>query len=186
MNHNALHYRLISTTKKDPLIRAAGLNKRHDLKILDCTGGLGYDTLVMAYFGAKLTVLEESNSIYVKLISNLALAQTWDLEKALHIHSEHAEALTWIEEHGISLFDVIYCDPMFPAKKKSAKPKKTMQMLSKIAEKNEEKNTHLIETLIQLAPKKLVVKRPKSIPPDSSIHHSIHGKSHRFDIFLKK
>ena len=186
MIEKSLYYRLISTTSKDPLIRAIGLHKQKKLKILDCTGGLGVDSAVMAQFGANVTVLEGSKAIYDRLIQNLALVKSYPLKKSLVIEAHHSEALEWIKNNDIKLFDVIYCDPMFPHKKKSAKPKQSMQELAQITPYNEKSSDLLIQNLIDLKPKKLVIKRPIRAAQNPLCHHHITGKTHRFDVFINK
>ncbi len=186
MKTKAIHYRLTSTTKKDPLIRATGLHKQKNLNILDCTGGLGHDTLVMAYFSANVTVLEQSLATYLELQETVE--QTIDVldSTPLQITCIHDEAMRWINKHTLERFDVVYCDPMFPKKKKSAKSKQIMQKLALAAKNNEEDNQQLIKSLIQLKPTRLVLKRPLRAPCDYKPHHVIQGKSHRFDIFINK
>lgn len=186
MKKPSILYRLRSTTKKDPLIRATGLHKQKNLKILDCTGGLGHDTLVMAYFSANVTVLEQSLATYLELQETVE--QTIDVldNNPLQITCIHDEAIRWVNKHTLRSFDVVYCDPMFPEKKKTAKSKQIMQNLALAAKNNEEDNEQLIKTLIQLKPTRLVLKRPLRALCDHTPHHVIQGKSHRFDIFINK
>jgi len=60
--------------------------------------------------------------------------------------------------------DVIYLDPMYPEKKKSASVKKNMQMLQKLLGHDLDTDEVLSAALLK-ADKRVVVKRPKGAPP---------------------
>ena len=79
--------------------------------------------------------------------------------------------------------DVIYLDPMFPPRRKSALVKKEMQLLQRLLPA-EPAPEPLLKMSLRLARKKVVVKRPKTAPPlcaDPSL--MLAGKNTRFDIY---
>jgi 16S rRNA (guanine1516-N2)-methyltransferase len=81
--------------------------------------------------------------------------------------------------------DVIYLDPMFPERKKSALVKKDMQILQRLLGK-EEKDAALLETALNCARERVVVKRPINAPclTGAKPATSILSKKTRYDIYL--
>ena len=81
--------------------------------------------------------------------------------------------------------DVIYLDPMFPSRSKSALNKKSMRILKEIVGKDSDSD-QLLKIALKTALKRVVVKRPKLAPhlagkkPDITYR----GKSSRFDVYL--
>ena len=84
-------------------------------------------------------------------------------------------------------FDVIYLDPMFPGRKKSAAVKKKFQLLQ-LLECPEMREDELLEAAISLHPLKVVIKRPVKGPFLSDIKpdHSVKGNSVRYDVVIPR
>ena len=81
--------------------------------------------------------------------------------------------------------EVIYLDPMFPHKEKSALVKKDMQILQDIAEQDTDADA-LLHLALTIATNRVVVKRPSTAAflADIKPQPSIKTKKHRFDIYL--
>jgi 16S rRNA (guanine1516-N2)-methyltransferase len=81
--------------------------------------------------------------------------------------------------------DVIYIDPMYPEKKKSALVKKDMQILQRLLGKDEQAD-QLLKTALRHSGKRVVVKRPIHAEPVGDIKPdtSISSKKTRYDIYL--
>ena len=81
--------------------------------------------------------------------------------------------------------DVVYLDPMFPARQKSAAVKKKFQLLHHLECPcaNEEE---LMAAALSVCPRKVVVKRPPKAPHLAGIKpsHSIEGKAVRYDCIV--
>ena len=81
--------------------------------------------------------------------------------------------------------DVVYLDPMYPHKQKSALVKKEMRVFQYLVGADSDADK-LISPALQLAKKRVVVKRPDYAeylckkPP----HFSRKTKNHRFDIYM--
>ena len=90
-------------------------------------------------------------------------------------------------EKNTEKFDVIYLDPMFPNRQKSAKVKKTMQYFQEIVFYDNEQEEKLLDLSLQKAQKRVVVKRPKLAPflAQKFPTHQIKGKTIRYDVYLK-
>jgi 16S rRNA (guanine1516-N2)-methyltransferase len=90
---------------------------------------------------------------------------------------------------SFSLFkkiDVIYLDPMFPERKKSASVKQEMQMMQELVGADSDADD-LFEHALKSSVKRIVVKRPKLAPPlmHQKPSHQIVSKKCRFDVYLQ-
>jgi len=97
-----------------------------------------------------------------------------------------ADSIDWLK--GLSSSqqpDIIYLDPMFPERKKSASVKKEMAILHNL-QLNDDNDQHLLEAALSCANKRVVVKRPRLADNLSAFapNFSLTGKSSRFDIYL--
>ena len=81
--------------------------------------------------------------------------------------------------------DVVYLDPMFPARTKSAAVKKKFQLLHRLETPcaNEDE---LMAAALAAKPRKVVVKRPIKAPVLAGVRpsHSIQGKAVRYDVIV--
>jgi 16S rRNA (guanine1516-N2)-methyltransferase len=75
---------------------------------------------------------------------------------------------------------VIYLDPMFPERKKSARVNGQMQHLQRFLGEDEDADS-LIARAMQAGAKRVVIKRPVSAPEDKSTF-SLSAKANRFDV----
>ena len=82
--------------------------------------------------------------------------------------------------------DVIYLDPMFPARSKSAAVKKKFQLLHKL-ELPCENERELLEAALLTSAKKVVIKRPLkgAFLADMKPSYSLKGKAVRYDVIAK-
>ena len=83
--------------------------------------------------------------------------------------------------------DVVYLDPMFPHRKKSAAVKKEMRLFQQLLGPDEDADL-LLEPALALAKKRVVVKRPSGAPFLAGKKPQIEmlGKANRFDVYLIK
>ena len=83
--------------------------------------------------------------------------------------------------------DVVYVDPMFPLRKKSAKVKKQMQAFHAIVGTDPDADQLLANALIA-AKYRVVVKRPTGAGflAETKPNYSLEGKSTRYDIYALK
>lgn len=111
--------RLAAYRKKgqvDPLIEAARIQA--DDTILDCTLGLGADSIVMSYFATngEVTALDSSPAIAYTVKWGMRLyksAMPW-LDEAVHrVNIEVADHLPYLQGLPDNRYDVVYFDPMF-------------------------------------------------------------------------
>lgn len=178
----AFLYRLKTSGKQQPLAKAVGLAKGLT-RVLDATGGLGGDAMVLASLGCEVTVCERHPLIALLLENGLEQARE-ELAFASRVHLISDSAFAYLA--GITEYpQVIYLDPMYPAKEKSALPRKEMQILEDLVGIDVDQS-ELFALALSKATERVVVKRPKSAPPFAAPTHSFAGTTTRYDMYLTK
>ena len=81
--------------------------------------------------------------------------------------------------------DVIYLDPMYPTRTKSALGKKELRILRQIVGEDLDAG-ELLQVALKTARKRVVVKRPRLAPPIPGPEPNLvfKGKTSRFDVYL--
>ena len=172
----------VSSPKKPEVVRAVKPTK--GMKIIDATAGWGRDAAVLASFGADILLLEREPAM-AKLLA--------DGIKRIPVTSILDSKLSLIETDAINYLDsllradypdIIYIDPMHPARQKSALVKKDLQALQQIigADVDAEK---LIKLAITRIKNRVVVKWPQRLVPLIKPNYSLNGKTVRFDVYTK-
>lgn len=178
-----LHYRR-HKGGSELLIKAVGLSKNASLKILDATAGLGRDAFIMACHGGDITLLEK-NALVASLLEDalLRLFQSQKEDSALKLTLVKQDSVQYLS--GLeALPDVIYLDPMYPEKKKSAEVKKEMAFLQVLLPE-ETNTTRLFLLALEKARNRVVVKRPRHAAPlgNREPTYSLCGRGNRFDVY---
>lgn len=179
MRHRLKHLSL----KNESLARALGLKRKAaPLTIVDATGGLGRDSFILASLGYELTVLERSPIIHALLEDALKRA-VFFTPIAERITLYQKDAIEWFKK--ASKPDIIYLDPMFPTKKKSALNQQAMRYLQEIVGEDIDQND-LLEKALACALLRVVVKRPRiaNYLAGKAPNYSLIGKSNRFDVYI--
>jgi len=169
------------------IARAVGLKGGRKPRVLDATAGLGRDSFILASLGCNVIMIERSPIMAALLSDGLSrgridhnIAATID-----RISLFESDAINWIHAHEDMDCDVVYIDPMFPARTKSALVKGDMQLLHALIGVDEDIEK-LLSAAMQSTASRVVVKRPKrsthvaGITPDFFLQ----GKSSRFDVYL--
>lgn len=173
------------------LIKALGKNKdKTSRTIIDATAGLGRDAFVLACAGYNVLLIERSPIIASLLTDALQRAQqqpelTEIISRMQLITADANEILT---THSA---DIIYVDPMFPERKKSAAVKKEMRILhdlliADLSAQNLLDDEKLLTTALTAARERVIVKRPLYAPPLNNLTPNLtyKGKSSRFDVYI--
>lgn len=168
--------------KNEILARALGLKKLSTPSIVDATGGLARDSFIIASLGFQIQILERSPIIHALLADGLmrGIAKNEDVKR---LHLTRADAVEWLETHEKP--DIIYLDPMFPPRKKSALPKQEMLIFHDIVGTDRDAD-RLFHIAFACATKRVVVKRPRLASYLAGItpSFSYNGRSCRFDVYL--
>ncbi len=192
----ANHRRLHGGGKGQDLAKAIGLHKIKNPTVLDLTAGMGGDAFVLATLGADVTLVERNPVTHALLSDALNRAklsadtELLDIIGRMKLKNEDAQkSLARLEKlDKENLPDVIYIDPMFPTRSKSAQVKKEMQFFHDIVGADED-SEQLLLTSLTLAKKRIVVKRPRLAEKLTKAVESafdISGKSTRYDVYLPK
>ena len=155
--------------------------------VVDATPGLGRDAFVLASLGMAVTMIERSAVVAALLEDGLARLNAAAPELSGRfslVHGNSAELMQYWNGEDV---DVVYLDPMFPHRKKSAQVKKEMQLFQQLLGHDEDANL-LLAPACKLAGKRVVVKRPDTAPElgSRSPTMTIKSKKHRFDVYLTK
>lgn len=175
---------------KQDIARAVGLKKQKDeLVVLDATAGLGKDAFVLACLGCKVILLERSPIIAQLLQDGLKRAEKEPDLKEIIQHRMHVvvqDARNFIQQDpSFTPPDVIYLDPMFPTRKKSALTKMEMRIIRDIVGTDDDA-CDLLELALRYAKKRVVVKRPihASSLGNGKPNFVVLGSKNRYDVYL--
>jgi 16S rRNA (guanine1516-N2)-methyltransferase len=172
--------------RKELLARTMGFKPSEHPHIVDATAGLGRDSFILASLGFEVTLLERSPILCALLQDAFLRAEKKEqiapVIKRLHLLKE--DAFHWLKKNTDSP-QVIYLDPMFPPRKKSASVKKEMVLLQELLGKDDDADK-LFELALSCATVRVVVKRPRFAPNMARRlpNFSLVGKSSRFDVYL--
>tara|TARA_R110002110_G_scaffold415839_1_gene657381 strand:- start:10824 stop:11486 length:663 start_codon:yes stop_codon:yes gene_type:complete len=166
------------------LIKAIGGSKYRT--VLDTTAGLGRDSLLMASIVEKIVLLERHPDMYQLLVDALKRSELdQDLMPTLQKITLLPQcAFDFLGTYTGNKFDVIYCDPMFPERKKSALTKKESQILQAVVGPDADSH-QLVALALQHAQARVVVKRPMG--SDTLVRKpdvQYKARAHRFDVYL--
>lgn len=185
INGQTRHRRLYGGGRSQPLGRAIGLKSGIFPMIYDVTAGLGRDAFVLACLGCTVTLVERSPILAALLSDGLyRLEQETELQEIYQrLRFVHHNSIEWLATNEPA--DVIYLDPMYPKRQKTALVKKEMQLLHTLIGQDEDAS-QLLHAALQKARQRVVVKRPKSAPPLSEIppHFCISSENTRYDVYL--
>ncbi len=171
----------------EQLAKAVGIKGNYKPSILDATAGLGRDAFILACLGCPVIMLERSKVVAELLedaLQRLKTDPTFDRKISLQLFHLAAEQY-FAELKEENRPDVVYLDPMFPHRTKSALVKKEMRLLREIVGDDEDA-TRLLGIALKAARKRVVVKRATRAPTLTVLKPNfvITGKAQRFDVYL--
>jgi len=172
------------------IAKAVGIGQGIRPQVLDATAGLGRDAFVLASLGCQVDLIERQPLIGALLEDGLQRAAA-DAEVAGIV-----ARMRLLQGNAIELMagwqgeapQVIYLDPMFPHRDKSALVKKEMRLFRPLVGDDLDAPA-LLEAALKLASHRVVVKRPRKAPviEGAKPGYALEGKSSRYDIYpLKK
>jgi 16S rRNA (guanine1516-N2)-methyltransferase len=159
------------------LARACGV--RTGLTVLDAMAGYGLDGLVLASLGCDVVLVERSPIVFT-LLEDLVVR--WrSLHPAACIAIECGDGTSRFAD---GVFDVIYLDPMFPARSKAALPGKRLQYLHElVGDAVHDVEETLLERARRAAKERVVLKRRRTDPMVGTPDWRIVTKTVRFDVY---
>lgn len=178
--HDKINYDKKKGSLKTELISKAMGGGRYGFKVLDLSAGLGIDALFLSQLGYQVNAVERNPVIYLALHSAY---QQMPNNSQKNIHFNYGKAQDFLLEENKN-FDVIYFDPMFPEKKKSALSRQEMMFFRHLVGPDND-FSEVIELVFKMKiAKRLVIKRP--LKAESAFRKPdvcFKGKLIRFDVY---
>lgn len=172
--------------QQELLVKAARIKGATEPTAIDCTAGLGEDSLLLAAAGFSVTMFERDATIAALLTDALerAAADSRLAGIVSRMTLVAGDSLTGLADLDFEP-DVVFLDPMFPARTKSAAVKKKFQLLHHLEQPCEEEDA-LVKAALAVHPRKIVIKRPAKGPhlADMKPSYSIQGKAVRYDVLV--
>lgn len=181
------HRRKFGGGRGQDIAKAIGLKHGFTPHVLDATAGLGRDSFVLATLGCKVTMIERMPIVAALLENGLERA------KLNHEVADIVDRINLIYASSIDDMtlsdapDVIYLDPMYPHREKSAAVKKEMRVFQSLVGEDLDAD-NLLSPALKLAKYRVVVKRPSYAEPLNNIKPStsIKMKKNRFDVYVNQ
>ncbi|MCC3748296.1 16S rRNA (guanine(1516)-N(2))-methyltransferase RsmJ [Rouxiella badensis] len=180
------HRRRFGGGRGEAVAKAVGIKGSYLPDVVDATAGLGRDAFVLAALGCRVRMIERNPVVAALLDDGLSRGYrdaeigSWLQERMTLLHGSSLTALSEITPRP----QVVYLDPMYPHRQKSALVKKEMRVFQGLVGADDDADG-LLEPARRLATKRIVVKRPDYAPPmaDTPAQAAVTTKSHRFDIY---
>ncbi len=189
------HRRLHGGGRGQSVAKAIGLKAGNIIPtVLDCTAGLARDAFVLASLGCNMQLCERSPLVHLLLQDGLVRAGMSDDFKLLEIIKRmqllscdartHMATLVDNKKPEDTKPDVVYLDPMFPEKRKTAAVKKDMAAFHTLVGADDDADA-LLPLALKTARYRVVVKRPRHAPHLDNCKPGmiLEGESTRFDIY---
>ncbi|MGV6987404.1 class I SAM-dependent methyltransferase [Testudinibacter sp. P80/BLE/0925] len=187
INGAMAHRRKFGGGRGEAVAKAVGIKQGFLPTVIDATAGLGRDAFVLAAIGCQVRLIERHPVVFALL------------QDGLRRGYQNAEIGSWLQQNmrllpinsltalspAADSADVIYLDPMYPHKQKSALVKKEMRIFQHLVGADLDAD-QLLAPALQLAHKRVVVKRPDYAPflAEQKPHFSQKTKNHRFDVYM--
>ena len=174
---------------RELLVRAARVRGVEAPVAVDATAGLGEDSLLLAAAGFSVIMYEKDPVIAALLQDALGRAAVVQELAPIAARMEFVEgdSIAGLRELAASgpAPDVVFLDPMFPERTKSAAVKKKFQLLHHL-ERPCENEAELLEAALAARPRKVVIKRPPKGPllAGARPSHQLSGKAVRYDVIV--
>ncbi|CAA6678346.1 MULTISPECIES: class I SAM-dependent methyltransferase [unclassified Lentimonas] len=178
--------------KGQMIAKAVGVRGGVHPHVLDATAGLGGDGFVLSSLGCRVTLLERVPAVRALLEDGLLQARAFAATEDAELQ-EVLERMELIEADSLNYLntipadqqpDVVYLDPMFPVRSKSAMVKKEMRVFHSLVGTDPDADG-LLDAALSCARYRVVVKRPRIAPQlaGPAPSHVLEGKSNRYDVY---
>lgn len=173
---------------REMVVQAAKVRASRQPLLIDATAGLGRDGFLLAAAGFRVQMIEYNPVVAALLADGLERARGLSglADTAARIKLLQGNALDYLAA-PTEWPDVVYLDPMFPERSKSALVKQELRFLQLIDNKDTDP-AQLLRVALNAHARKVVVKRPLKGPclVDVPPAYSLKGKAIRFDVYVGK
>ncbi len=176
------------TSRRQPIAHAVGL--RHGpLTVVDATAGLGRDSFLLASLGCSVVMVERNAVLGALIRDGLSRA-----DKGAPSVREVARRMSLVVDDARRVLsslknrdapDVVYVDPMYPPRRKTALAKKELRLCRRLVGDDSDAG-ELLAVARGVARRRVVVKRHRyasPLAPDTSMEYV--GKQVRYDVYLQ-
>jgi 16S rRNA (guanine1516-N2)-methyltransferase len=187
----AAHRRRFGGGRHQPLARAVGLKGNAAPTVVDATAGLGRDAFVLACLGCQVQLVERSPIMAALLRDGLHRASQDPEIGALvtaRLSLELADGQDFLQRLAPARQpEVVYLDPMYPHRRKTALVGKEMRLLRQVAGTDPDAPA-LLAVALACARRRVVGKRPRLALPLSGPVPTLHitAPNTRFDVYLTR
>ncbi|GIU47294.1 ribosomal RNA small subunit methyltransferase J [Shewanella sairae] len=186
------HRRKFGGGRGQSIAKAVGLKQGVTPTVVDGTAGLGRDAFVLASLGCKVLMVERHPIVAALLEDGLRRAYedaeigSWMQQRMSLFHGSSIDSLADAAKASNTEVDVVYLDPMYPHREKSALVKKEMRVFQSLVGADLDADG-LLAPAMGLATKRVVVKRPDYADDLDGAKPSmvIATKKNRFDVYVK-
>ncbi|WP_371995102.1 class I SAM-dependent methyltransferase [Shewanella sp. 10N.286.54.B9] len=186
------HRRKFGGGRGQSIAKAVGLKQGITPTVVDGTAGLGRDAFVLASLGCKVIMVERHPVVAALLEDGLRRAYEdseigdWMQQRMSLFHGSSIDALADAAKSSGTEVDVVYLDPMYPHREKSALVKKEMRVFQTLVGADLDADG-LLKPARELATKRVVVKRPDYAEDLDGVKPSmvLAQKKNRFDVYVK-
>ena len=181
MMHRVTNGRL----QHEMLVKAAS-SEKEGRKAIDATAGLGEDAFLLAAQGYEVTLYEQNPVVAALLKDAIRRAKKNQILKDIAgrmkvVEADSVESMSKL----LDPVDVIYLDPMFPARQKSSLINKKLQLIQKLEPPCSEE-TDLFDAALKVCPSRIIVKRPlkSECLAGREPSYTLKGKAIRYDCYV--
>ena len=181
MMHRVTNGRL----QHEMLVKAAS-SEKEGRKAIDATAGMGEDALLLAAQGYEVTLYEQNPVVAALLKDAIRRAKKNQILKDIAgrmkvVEADSVESMSKL----LDPVDVIYLDPMFPARQKSSLINKKLQLIQKLEPPCSEE-TDLFDAALKVCPSRIIVKRPlkSECLAGREPSYTLKGKAIRYDCYV--
>ncbi|MCK8045156.1 class I SAM-dependent methyltransferase [Shewanella sp. 1CM18E] len=186
------HRRKFGGGRGQSIAKAVGLKQGVMPTVVDGTAGLGRDAFVLASLGCKVLMVERHPIVAALLEDGLRRAYedaeigSWMQQRMSLFHGSSIDSLADAAAVSNTEVDVVFLDPMYPHREKSALVKKEMRVFQSLVGADLDADG-LLAPAMALATKRVVVKRPDYADDLDGVKPSmvIATKKNRFDVYVK-
>ena len=171
------------------LVRAVKTEGEH-LKAIDATAGMGEDAFLLAAQGYEVTLYEQNPVVAALLKDAIRRAKKNQILKDIAgrmkvVEADSVESMSKL----LDPVDVIYLDPMFPARQKSSLINKKLQLIQKLEPMIElpcSEETYLFYSALKVGPSRIIGKRPlkSEYLAGREPSYTLKGKAIRYDCYV--
>lgn len=174
---------------RELLVRAARVRGAETPVAVDATAGLGEDSLLLAATGFSV-IMYEKDPVIAELLQDALVRAAAVPELApivARMELVKGDSIAGLREQAASgpAPDVVFLDPMFPERTKSAAVKKKFQLLHRL-ERPCDDEAELLGAALAARPRKVVIKRPPKGPllARARPSYQLSGKAVRYDVIV--